>query len=92
MIGYTVKCLHLFSIYSRCTIIPTKTTASQNDVALSYYRVRGLYFLAAVFVATILFWFAHYLYYNSEVCVCVRVCVCVCVFVCVFVQVLLENS
>ena len=35
------------------SIILTKTTAAQNDVALSYRRVRGLYFLAVVFAATI---------------------------------------
>ena len=34
-------------------ILLTKTTAAQTEDALSYYRVRGLYFLAAVFVATI---------------------------------------
>ena len=34
-------------------IVASKITAAQNDVALSYYRVRGLYFLAVVFVATI---------------------------------------
>ena len=32
------------------SILPTKTTAAQNDDALSYYTVRGLYFLAVVFV------------------------------------------
>ena len=31
----------------------TKTTAAQNEVALSYHKVRGLCFLAVVFVATI---------------------------------------
>ena len=31
----------------------TKTTAAQNEVALRYYRVRGLCFLAVVFVTTI---------------------------------------
>ena len=35
------------------TILLTKTTAAQNEVALSYHRVRGLYFLAVIFVATI---------------------------------------
>ena len=35
-------------------ILPTKTTAARNGVALSYHRVRGLYFLAVVFAATIL--------------------------------------
>ena len=34
-------------------IILTKTTAAQNEVALSYHRVRGLYFQAVVFEATI---------------------------------------
>ena len=33
----------------RHPILLTKTTAAQNDVALSYHRVRGLYFLAVVF-------------------------------------------
>ena len=31
----------------------TKTTAAQNEVALSYHRVRRLYFVAVVFVTTI---------------------------------------
>ena len=31
----------------------TKTTAAQNEVALSYHRVRGQYFLAVVFAVTI---------------------------------------
>ena len=35
-------------------IFLTKTTAAQNDVALSYRIVRGLYLLAVVFAATIL--------------------------------------
>ena len=34
-------------------ILLTKTTATQNEDALSYFRVRGLYYLAVVFVATI---------------------------------------
>ena len=29
-------------------ILLTKTTAAQNEVALSYHKVRGLYFLAIV--------------------------------------------
>ena len=36
------------------TILLTKTTAARNGVALSYHRVRGLYFLAVVFAAIIL--------------------------------------
>ena len=41
----------------------TEITASQNEVALSYHndKVRGLYFLAVVFVATIII-VAHYEY------------------------------
>ena len=31
----------------------TKITAAQNEVTLSYHRVRGLYFLAVIFTATI---------------------------------------
>ena len=31
----------------------TKTTAAQNEDALSYYRVRGLYFMAVVFERSI---------------------------------------
>ena len=31
----------------------TKTTAAQNEVALSYRSMRGLYFLAVVFVRSI---------------------------------------
>ena len=34
-------------------ILLTKTTAAQNDVVLTYYRVRGLFFLAVVFVRSI---------------------------------------
>ena len=35
-------------------ILLTKTTAARNGVALSYRSVRGLYFLAVVFVTTII--------------------------------------
>ena len=35
------------------TILLTKTTAAQNEVAHSYGIVRGLYFLAVVFVRSI---------------------------------------
>ena len=40
-------------LYIWFCILLIKTTAAQNEVALSYYRVRGLYFLAVVFVTTI---------------------------------------
>ena len=36
------------------TILLTKTTATRNGVALNYRSVRGLYFLAVVFVTTIM--------------------------------------
>ena len=37
------------------TTLLIKTTATQYEDALSYHRVRGLYFQAVVFVATILY-------------------------------------
>ena len=36
------------------TILLTKTTAAQNEVALRYHGMRGLYYLAVVFVRSIL--------------------------------------
>ena len=39
--------------YSEKTILLTKTTAARNGVALSYHSVRGLYYLAVAFAATI---------------------------------------
>ena len=42
-------CCYFFEI----SILVTKTTAAQNESALSYHRLRGLYFLAAVFVRSI---------------------------------------
>ena len=45
--------LNYTSHKSIVNILLTKTTAAQNEVALSYHSVRGLYFLAVVFVATI---------------------------------------
>ena len=41
-------------------ILPTKTTTAQSEDALSYDRMRGLYFLAVVFAATI-----HYKIYGT---------------------------
>ena len=35
------------------TLVLTKIAASQNEVALRYYKVRGLYFLADIFEPTI---------------------------------------
>ena len=50
------------------SILLTKTTAAQTEDAPSYYRMRGLYFLAVVFVRSIC-WERHreflYIYYGS---------------------------
>ena len=43
----------LFNLSWYDIILLTKTTAAQNEDALSYYRVCGLYFLAVVFVRSI---------------------------------------
>ena len=47
----------LSTIYNLCvhkiSILLTETTASRNEVALIYHKVRGIYFLAVVFAATI---------------------------------------
>ena len=52
---YSVTLQLLVSTNNNVDTIPlTKTTAAQNEVAISYHRVRGLYFLAVVFVATII--------------------------------------
>ena len=61
--NYTMrqKYLHLYmfellGIYILMCLVPIlliKTTAAQNAVALSYYTLRGLYFLAVVFVRSI---------------------------------------
>ena len=42
-----------FHTFLTLLILLTKIAAPQNEVALSYHRVRGLYFLAVVFVTTI---------------------------------------
>ena len=39
--------------YTGLYILLKKTTAAKNEVTLSYYKVRGLYFLAVVFVRSI---------------------------------------
>ena len=39
------------------TILLKKVTTVKNEVALSYYRVRGLHFLAVIFVSTIILTF-----------------------------------
>ena len=42
-------------------VLLTKTTAMQNEVALSYHRVRVLYFLAAAFT-------------GNHICTCILEC------------------
>ena len=44
----------------------TKTTDAQNEDTLSYHRVRALYFLAGVFVATIVISYCIFRYYCRE--------------------------
>ena len=39
--------------WPKIPIFLTKITATENEVALSYYRVCRLYFLAVIFAATI---------------------------------------
>ena len=45
-------------------ILLTKTSAAQNEVALSSHRVRGLYFLVVIFAATIIIYYAQCTYYT----------------------------
>ena len=47
-----------FRIVYMIYMLLTKTAAAQNEVALSYHTVRGLYFLAAVFAAIVIDWVA----------------------------------
>ena len=49
-------CLTCLLHLVHCTLCPallTKMPAAQNAVALSYHKMRGLYFLAVIFAATI---------------------------------------
>ena len=41
-------------LYPNHPILLTKITAAQNEAALSYDKVRGLYFLAVIFAAHII--------------------------------------
>ena len=45
-------------------ILLTKITAARNGAALSYPRVRGLYFLAVVFVTTIYIMYHYTIIYT----------------------------
>ena len=55
----TIHCTHLKRwlctpfFFTEEYILLTKTTAVQNEDALTYLRMRGLYYLAVVFVTTI---------------------------------------
>ena len=49
MCGSTVAAKYFYEHY----IVLAKTTAAQDEDALSYHRVRGLYYRAVVFAATI---------------------------------------
>ena len=46
-------------------ILITKIAAGQNDVALSYHRVRGLYFLAVVFCGGYSAFYICSVYYHT---------------------------
>ena len=48
-----------YRVYTR-SIRLTKTTAAWNEVALSYYRLRGLYFVAVIFAATMCILYRSY--------------------------------
>ena len=54
----TVGEQHILQVLVKYThkinILFTKSTAAQNEVALSYHRERGLYFLAVVFTSNII--------------------------------------
>ena len=50
MLSFKQTNMRLRLIYNLQIILLTKTTAAQNEDALSYQGVRGLYFLAVVFV------------------------------------------
>ena len=54
-----MKCTNgLYKYTSECILL-TKTTAAQNEGALSYHKVRGLHFLAVVFVRRIVGIYKH---------------------------------
>ena len=58
--------MHLLLCKYTSTILLTKTTGARNGVALSYYKVRGLYFLAVVFVANIFSSKGELYWYNTD--------------------------
>ena len=50
-----IKIVYICNETAGLCIVLTKSTATQNDVVLSYCRVRGLYFLAVAFAVTIVY-------------------------------------
>ena len=54
-------------------VLLTKAAATRNGVALSYHRVRGLDFLAVVFVRSII------ICNNMDICACACTCMCACI-------------
>ena len=51
--GTNYQPIRITARYKRMSILLTKTTATQNEAVLSYHRLRGLCFLAVVFVRSI---------------------------------------
>ena len=51
-------------MFLKLTILLTKITATQNEAALSYHIVLGLYFLAVVFAAVTLYLLQFTSYYT----------------------------
>ena len=64
-VAHSASCAASCAVVQQLTILLTKTTAVQNDVALSYHRVRGLYFLAVVFVRSIVCFCIAYIVYRA---------------------------
>ena len=48
------------------TTLLTKTTAAQNEVALSYHSVCGLYFVAVAFAVAIITSGSAFIYYRLQ--------------------------
>ena len=70
--------LHTISVISiGYNILLTKITTAQNEVTLRYYRVRGLYFLAVIFVATVLPLLTNRVFDNVILCATLLI---ICIF------------
>ena len=76
--NYNSNCIFHFTVHVLLAtllkqILFTKTTAAQNEVALSCQKVLGLYFLAVVFAATIILLLPLLiLHFNKGVVKCLR--------------------